>query len=168
MNSKLYILFWQSKIEDKKKFNIVSMVLSERGESQNPTGGSQQLAGWDGSAQRAHAGACPMRRRRRQSSHPRGHERPGRTRAESAQRTASRGSRQRNRAGQRGPSGTHTSGRYEAAARLASLVLEPWRLRRNIPKHLFVLLPAPVVLSALGGTAAVECTEVSLCAIGHS
>jgi hypothetical protein len=68
----------------------------------------------------------------------------------------------------RDPSGTHTSGRYEAAARLASLVLEPWRLRRNIPKHLFVLLPAPVVLSALGGTAAVECTEVSLSAIGHS
>lgn len=32
------------------------MVLSERGESQNPTGSSQQLAGWDGSAQRAHAG----------------------------------------------------------------------------------------------------------------
>lgn len=32
-----------------------------------------------------------------------------------------------------------------------SLVLEPWRLQRNIPKRLFVLLPAPVVLSDLGG-----------------
>lgn len=36
------------------------------------------------------SGACPIRRRGRPSSHPRGHERAGRTRAESPQRTASR------------------------------------------------------------------------------
>jgi len=77
------------------------------------------------------SGACPIRRRGRPSSHPRGHERAGRTRAESPQRTASRAG-----AWQGSGSGRHASGRYQAAA--PSLVLEPWRHRRNIPKCLFV------------------------------
>lgn len=99
------------------------------------------------------SGACPIRRRGRPSSHPRGHERAGRTRAESPQRTASRAGAGAG-AWQGSGSGRHASGRYQAAA--PSLVLEPWRHRRNIPKCLFVLRSAPVVLSALGGSCRVR------------
>ena len=127
---------------------------------------SPPAAGFHRSARRptsTRSGACPIRRRGRPSSHPRGHERAGRTRAESPQRTASRAG-----AWQGSGSGRHASGRYEAAA--PSLVLEPWRHRRNIPKCLFVLrsIACAGTLSCSLWVAAVECAEVSLCTtIGH-
>jgi hypothetical protein len=150
------------------------IVLSERGESQNPTGRWQQAAasrmGWERMGVRNEQSSTRRLLSDVASPSPELPPHEATTTSNLAARGRNRRSvRPRAAAAQgRDPSGTHTSGRYEAAARLASLVLEPWRLRRNIPKHLFVLLPAPVVLSALGGTAAVECTEVSLSAIGHS
>lgn len=109
------------------------------------------------------SGACPIRRRGRPSSHPRGHERAGRTRAESPQRTASRAG-----AGAWQGSGSGSGRTPRAGTKQQRLALS---LNRGDTGGIYqnaCLFYGVRRLSCPLWVAAVECAEVSPCTtIGH-